>query len=135
MCPSPIQIFHLKQLPQIYPILIFTLLLFPRVSNLCPLLSSFSSKAAVCPILSYFFFNIYLSHLSRQHFITYPKLYTHWQTSVRDMCPPRRLEIQHTPDTSETFCVFLKKTRRNRHPKFAGCVVLTSSSCNLGVKI
>src|SRR3954469_13860391 len=28
------------------------------------------------------------------------------------------------PNTSETFCVFLQKTLRNRHPKFAGCVVL-----------
>src|SRR4051794_20265375 len=38
---------------------------FPRVSNLCPLQFS--------------------SFISRQHFLTYPKLYTHWQTSVRDM--------------------------------------------------
>src|SRR4051794_16658256 len=49
-------------------------------------------------ILFYPIFLIFTSHiLSRQHFLTYPKLYTHWQTSVRDMCPPRRLEIQHSP--------------------------------------
>src|SRR3954453_24251686 len=28
------------------------------------------------------------------------------------------------PNTSETFCMFLQKTHRNRHPIFAGCVVL-----------
>src|SRR3954451_6155066 len=28
------------------------------------------------------------------------------------------------PNTSETFCVFLQKTHRNRHPIFASCVVL-----------
>jgi len=130
--PSPnSSIFYLNQLSEIYPILIFT---FSHVSNLCSL--QLSSKAAVIPYFILFFFLIFTSRQHILHLHTLPCCIPTGEHNVRDMCPPfiwrfkvEGLEIQH-------FTWALQNTQESSsYIQSRVAMVLTSSSCNLDIKI